>query len=105
MPLYLASAAELAALPVGTRYKVYCDRPDLFGGKAVIGCESVLALAAAPSKYANGVPIADGARGEDRTVEAEKDPAPQLSDAEILKVVAFRKLTIAPAPGKELADG
>ena len=96
MGLFLATSAELAALPVGTKFKVYCDRPDLFGGKAVIGCDDKLTLTAAPKTYASGVDIVAGARGEDRTVEAVKDPAPALSDKEILDAVAFRKLTVAP---------
>lgn len=95
MALYLATAAELAALPVGTAYKVYCNRPDLFGGKLVLGSKSVLALAAAPATYPNGVAIEAGATPEARTVEAAKDPLPAATDAEILKAVEFRKLTVA----------
>ena len=46
-------------LPVGTEYRVICDREDLFGGK-IIEAFTELDLAEAPSKYPNGVDMLDG---------------------------------------------
>lgn len=100
MALYLAAAAELEALPVGTRYKVYSDRADLFGGKLVIACEAKLTLPAAPKTYPNGVDIVAGAQGEERTV-AEK-PLGKYDAAELSAAVA--QLRATPEGEKQLAE-
>ena len=100
--LCLATAAQLAALPAGTRYRVLCDREDLWAvggvGAKCIEVEKDAGLTAAPKTYPNGVDILKGALAEWRVAEGPKAAVLDTVDAAELSA-AIAKLREDPDEG------
>lgn len=99
MALCLATREQLAALPEGTEHRVIADRPDLFGGCLAVEVRGTAVPSGwklAPVKYPNGVSLLDGCAAPWERVAPVVDRLTDVSDEEILKAVAARKLTVAP---------
>jgi hypothetical protein len=97
MALCLCTREQLAALPVGTEYRLIADRPDLFAGRLALEVREKtppIGWALAPTKYPNGVPLLDGCAAPWEKTAAVVDRLADVSDAEILKAVTVRGLKL-----------
>ncbi|MFH1567926.1 MAG: hypothetical protein ABIL09_07980 [Gemmatimonadota bacterium] len=110
MTLCLCTPAQLAALPAGTRYRMLCDREDLWavggvGAKCIELAAAVpgVPLVAAPKTYPNGVDILKGALAEWREAAGPRAAVLATTDAAELSA-AIARLRQDPEAEAKLAD-